>query len=141
MNDENYDERKELKKVIANLKEKREHLDNMIGIAQMIQETGININTLRHGISGLENLKADIVFRYLGTVFNNSINLEWDEVFNEEALTEEELEIIFTIFEAVLTDCDAGKKAKDVEVQKKIAKMHSIAMNAMTESVVFYSGH
>lgn len=132
-----FDSQKELEKVIVTLKEKREKLDNMINIAQVMQETGLSFNSLRHSMVGLDSVKSDTVLGVLGTALNISFEADFEDIINMEVFTEEELEEIISILEKILDDCKSGKLASDENVQEKFAAVHQMLFKAITESVLF----
>lgn len=136
MEDSVYDRQKEMEKVVELLIDKREKLDNLIAIAQVIQETGVCFNSLKSVVIEDDNLCFDDIFNILGTAFNIfQPTADKDYTFEDE-LTEEDIDNIITLFEQVMKFCESGKDACSEEVQNIIGSMHEIVAKIFSRSIL-----
>lgn len=135
--DEVYKEQEELEKVIIALKEKQEKLENLISVAELMKQTGLSFNTLRHSVEGLDSINSDNVFSLLGSAFNTFKGVDADKIFNTDIFTDEELDEIADALEALLDCCEKNRDIAAEEVQKKITAIHQLLSKAISESVFF----
>jgi len=134
----NYDKKKELEKVIDSLEKEKEKLDNLIGIAQMMKETGISFSALRFGIKELEDTNFDEISSMLGAMFTIFKPTADEEINFEEALTEEDLDALFAAFEKIMNLCEKGMDISSEEVQCQIALMHEITSKKLSKSIMVF---
>ena len=138
MEDSVDDRQKEMERVIESLIEKREKIDNLIAIAQVMQETGICFNSLKSIVNEDDNLCFDDIFNILGTAFNISQPTANRDYIFEDKLTEEDIDTATTLFEQVMKFCESGKDVCSEEVQKIIGSMHEIAANIFSRSILIF---
>lgn len=124
----------ELERVIQELIKKREHLDNLISIAQAMKETGISFNTFRNTISDAD-IVADDVFELMGTSLKLFIDVE-EKDCNMDILTEEDMDSMFDIMDRVMDLREAGKDFKEEETQKEVMQLHSIISKGLSKSII-----
>lgn len=138
MEDSVYDRQKEMEKVVESLIEKREKLDNLIAIAQVMQEMGICFNSLKSIVNEDDNLCFDDIFNILGTAFNISQPTANKDYIFEDKLTEEDIDTAVTLFEQVMKFCESGKDVCSEEVQNIIGLMHEIATKIFSGSILIF---
>lgn len=128
----------ELERVVQELKKKREHLDNLISIAQAMKETGISFNTFRNTISDAD-IVADDVFEFLGTSLKLLIDVE-EKDLNTDILTEEDLDSMFDIMDRIVYLQEAGKDFKEEETQREVMQLHGIIAKSLSKSIILLEG-
>lgn len=138
MEDTVYDRQKEMERVVKSLIEKREKLDNLIAIAQVMQETGICFNSLKSVVIEDDNLCFDDTFNILGTAFNISQPTANKDYSFEDELAEEDIDTGVALFDQIMRFCESGKDICAVEVQNIIAAMHEIASKVFSKSILIF---
>ena len=138
MEDSVYDRQKEMERVVESLIEKREKLDNLIAIAQVMQEMGICFNSLKSVVIEDDNLCFDDIFNILGTAFNISQPTANKDYIFEDKLTEEDIDTGVALFDQVMKFCECGKDVCSKEVQNIIGSMHEIASKVFSRSILIF---
>ena len=133
-----YDRQKEMEKVVESLIDKREKLDNLIAIAQVMQETGVCFNSLKSVAIEDDNLCFDDIFNILGTAFNISQPTADKDYNFENKLTEEDIDTITTLFEQIMKLCEIGKALCSEEVQSIIESMHEVVAKIFSRSILIF---
>ena len=131
------DRQKEMERVVELLIEKREKLDNLIAMAQVMQETGICFNSLKSIVSEDDNLCFDDIFNILGTAFNIFHPTDNKDYIFEDKF-KEDIDIAATLFEQVMKFCESGKDVCSKEVQNIIGSMHEIATKIFSRSILIF---
>lgn len=129
-----YNEEEELERVVQELIKKREHLDNLISIAQAMKETGVSFNAFRNTISD-EAVAANDVFELMGTSLNLAISVE-EKDLNEDILSDEDMDIMFDITDRIMDLQEAGKDFKGSEVQSEVIQLHEIIAKGLSKSII-----
>lgn len=129
-----YNEEVELERVVQELVEKRERLDNLINIAQAMKETGISFNTFRNTISD-EDVAAEDVFELMGTYLNLFISVE-EKDCNFDILSDEDMDSMFDITEGIMDLQEEGKAFNEDEVQQEVIRLHDIIAKGLSKSII-----
>lgn len=135
--DPNYDETVELRKLVAKLKEKREKLDNMIHVAQMMEKTGLSFSSLKYGMVNEETLQGNDVLMVIGNTFDMIQTLNVEKYIDRDVWTEKEWDILDNLLEEIMQCRKNGWKPDDKEVQAKVAQGHKSLFHAISESNFF----
>lgn len=136
MESSSYDQQKEIEQVTKLLVQKREWLDNLIAITQMMQETGVCFNSFNNMDIEDDGLCFDDWINILGTII--SIGQQtFDKICShEDGLPEEDMNTGFTAFKQVLEFCDGGKDVCAEEVQSQIALIHKVISKMIPKSIL-----
>lgn len=128
-------EKEELGSVIDALKEKRDKLNNLISIAEMMNETGWSFNDLRNEIDTTDDIRADDIFDVLGAVSSITRFEDMDDCIVEDILTEDEWELIYSYLEKILDCFENSVVYTDGVVQTEIMNLHRVYSKALSGSV------
>ena len=113
----------ELEKIIIELKQKRDMLNNMINIAEMMKETGLEFNQIKNSMADINILKSDDMFAFLGAIHKVYGSFEWENVIDKEVLSDEKLDSIFDLFDMILECKNRGIEPNEKEAQEYVRKM------------------
>ncbi|MBQ7918737.1 MAG: MerR family transcriptional regulator [Lachnospiraceae bacterium] len=138
LEDESYNEQKEMENVLKALEEKRDKLNDLISIAQMMEETGLSFNSLKNGVVGFENAKSDNVFSILASsinIFNipGTIENAFESIFADE-----DYGVILDAKDKIIGLFEMGESVDADEVQEGIKGMHKIMAKALSESIIIF---
>lgn len=133
-----FNEEAELERVIQELIEKRERLDNLISIAQAMKETGISFSTFRNTISD-EDIAADDVFELMGTSLKIGISVD-EKDLNLDIISDEDVESMHAIADKIMDLQEGGKDYKDDEVQEEVIRLHNIIAKGLSKSIILLEG-
>ncbi len=126
----------ELSRVIQELIEKREKLDNLIGIAQGMKKTGISFSSFKkHMID--DDMDAEEVFGVLGTSLNLFMDVK-EEDCNMEFLKDSDLDDIYGAIKRIDDLQKEGRLFDCAEVQAEIVRIHNIIAKGLSKSIIFF---
>lgn len=137
---ENYDEKEALNKIVAELFEKREKIDNLLNIAQMMKETGLSFNSLRRANPISEKVESSKALNMLGAVIGamkiDGINDE--EIFNTKILSEDELNNVIDEMLELFERCKKVTGGEDDMLQSKLLSIHRKTEKVFSDSVLVF---
>ena len=129
-----FNEEAELERVVQELIEKREHIDNLISIAQAMKETGISFNTFRNTILD-EDIVANDVFGLMGASLKLSISID-DKDCIVDIFSEEDVAGMHDITYKIMDLQEGGKDFKGEEVQEEVIRLHDIIAKGLSKSII-----
>lgn len=121
--------------VISELKEKRDKLNNLISIAEMMNTTGWSFNDMRNLIVPTDDIHADNLFEVLGVVLSIMIFENVEDCIDEDIFTDEKLELIFSYIENILDCFDKNLEYTSELVQMEITNLHKAFSEILPGSV------
>ena len=130
-------EKEELGDVIEALKEKRDKLNNLISIAEMMNETGWSFNDFKNGIVTTDDIHADNFFDILGAISNITRYEDMDDCIVEDILTDDEFEMISSYLKKIEDCLENNFEYTDEIVQAEIRSLHKVFSKALSGSVFF----
>lgn len=128
-------EKEELGGVIEALIEKRDKLNNLILIAEMMNETGWSFNDLRNGVITMDDIQADDIFEVMGAVSSTMKFGNMEDCFVENIITDDEWELIYPHMEKILNCFEENNDFTNEVVQSEVMNLHKLFSNALSESV------
>lgn len=133
--DKSYNTEEELGKVINELAEKKKKIENMINIATMMKETGLNFNALRHEVDKESSFKADEIFSLLGDGFKY-LNFHIVEDNLVEVWQDDDYEEMYT-GTIKITRCYKKEIGYDSNnVQKLVEQIHGVCKKGISDSII-----
>lgn len=129
-------EKEELGNVIEALKEKRNKLNNLISIAEMMNETGWSFNDFRNEIVTTDDVQADDIFEVLGAVASITKFDDMEDCFAENVLTDDEWKLMDFHMEKILNCMEDNINFTDEVVQLEVMNLHELFSIALSGSVV-----
>lgn len=128
-------EKEELGGVIDKLKEKRDKLNNLISIAEMMNETGWSFNDLRNSVITTDDIQADDIFSVMGAVASIMKFDDMEDCFVENVISDAEWELMDSHMEKVLECFEENIDFTDEVVQSEVTNLHKLFSKATSESV------
>lgn len=128
-------EKEELGDVIDALIKKRDKLNSLISIAEMMNETGWSFNDLKNEIVTTDDIHADNIFEVLGAVSSITRFDDMEDFIVEDILTKDEWERIYLYLEKILDCFEKNIKFSDETVQNEIMNLHKVFSKALSGSV------
>ncbi|MCD8018755.1 MAG: MerR family transcriptional regulator [Clostridiales bacterium] len=132
------EEKEEWERLIRELKEKRNQLDNLILIAEEILERSLDFNTLRNSMFPAEEPQWDHVFEWMGLVFKLFKTADTDRMFQKITFTDEESDRMLSLVETMLDFKSKGAGIEDGNVQNAVSAIHKILSRELSGSVAVF---
>lgn len=127
----------ELERIILELTEKREKLDNLINIARAMKETGVSFAAFKKTIAE-EEIDSEDVFGVLGTSLNLFMDVKEEEC-NADAISEDDLDAMYDAIKRIEELEKKGKIFSSSEVQEEVQNIHNIVAKAFSKSIILFS--
>lgn len=132
-------EKKTLSNTIEELERQRAELDNVIRVANLMQETGMTPNGLRFDIIYPMELPYDMVLEFMANSLDEQFYIGDEEM--DKLLPEYIVDEIFNCIEIILELYNANVSYKDDRVQELVRTIHYKCEPLVSKSVMmFYLG-
>lgn len=134
------DEEMILEHAIDEMIRKREMLDNLISIAQMLKESGMSFNSMRHCFSDVKLTNPDHVFNLMAA---SAQSLEfWDNVeyVADIPMAEEYEDEILDAIRNILLLRERKMLFTDSKVMEQVEAMYKVSSEFFSDSLIFFRG-
>lgn len=134
------DEEIVLERAIAEMLQKREMIDNLICIAQMMKDSGVSFNSMRHCFSDVKFKNSDDVLSLMAATARSFDFWSNEEYFEEICMTEEDENEILDALRNILLLRERKKLFMDQKVLEQVAVMYKVISNTFSDSLIFFRG-
>lgn len=129
-----------LETAIEELQQKREMIDNLISIANVLKESGMSFNSMRHCFSGVKCQNSDQIFGLMAASARTFDFWNNDDYIGEVSMTEDDEDGILEAIRNILLLRERKILFSDQKVMKQIERMYEIISKAFSGSLVFFRG-
>jgi DNA-binding transcriptional MerR regulator len=130
----NYDHAVALDAQIEMLEKKKQEIENLIGVAQLMKETGITPQSMQPR-SLASSATFNDTFAVLGVLARQMNLAENSEVFSEMSITDDQVDLVFEAFEGILSLYREGLQHDSPTVQEAVRMFHYAARPVLSDSV------
>ena len=131
--DPDYDYTAALEAQVKLLEKKKLEIENLIGVANLMKETGLTPKALHLQTAILDGLTFNDTFGVLGAI--SRCLPHGDEETEDSPVSDEEIERIFEAFEYVLSQYKAGAAYDEDSVQTAVQEFHKLASPWLSDTV------
>lgn len=129
-----YDHAAAIEAQIELLEKKKQEIENLIGVAKLMKETGITPQSLQPR-NTLPGAAFNDIFGFLGAMARQINVAEKRDSYNEVNITDEQFERMFEAFEHGLSLYKEGRPYDDSAVQEAVRTFHVAARPIISDSV------
>ena len=129
-----YSREQELDRLINGLIEKRDQIDNMIHLAEMMREIGVSYGTILDSIGNDE-----MSFNDASSLLGSALSVKPTFLHEEESnITDTDLERWGDLFERIIRLGSEGLAVDEDEVQRQVFEIHRIVAKDFSESIILF---
>lgn len=124
--------------IIDELTKKKQNIEKLISIAEMMQMTGKDFNTLSRSSVALSTADHDELFSLLAATSQAVQNFNDENFINEDISIEDLFESVMDLYDSILNDYDEGLNFNDIHVQNKLKIFHKQSEVICSESIILF---